>query len=50
MVALNADSELLTLYTDDRESPLTYSGDLESDKIVAWVLQHLDEVIAGRAE
>lgn len=42
VVSLNADAESLTLYTDDRESPLTYTGDLEADKIVAWVLQHLD--------
>lgn len=50
VVSLNSDSESLTLYTDDRESPLTYSGDLEADKIVAWVLVHLDEVIAERAK
>ena len=40
----------MTLYTDDRDSPLTYSGDLEADKIVGWVLLQLDEVIAGRSK
>jgi hypothetical protein len=50
VVAVSSDSESLNLYTDDREAPITYSGDLESDDIVSWVLTELDKVIVDRAE
>lgn len=40
----------LSLYADDRDSPIVYSGELDGDKVVAWALRQLDEVIAVRSE
>jgi hypothetical protein len=31
-------SESLNLYTDERDSPLAYSGEFTTDQIVSWVL------------
>lgn len=50
VAALSSDSESLSLYGDDRENPIAYSGEYISERIVSWVLAELDKVIAARSE
>ncbi len=49
VASVSASGESLSLYTDDRDSPITYSGDIKSDEIVSWALSNLDKVIADRS-
>lgn len=44
------DDGSLSLYADDRDSAIVYSGELDGDQVVTWALRQLDEVIAARSE
>lgn len=49
MATVEDDGDSLSLYADDRDSPVQYDGQLESEDIVAWALKKLDKVIADRS-
>lgn len=46
---VEGDGESLSLYGDDRENPVSYSGKYEAEDIVSFVLEQLDSLIAERA-
>jgi hypothetical protein len=49
-VATVKGEESLLLYGDDRENPITYSGEFTSQSIVTFVLNQLDKIIEERAK
>lgn len=38
VVSVNGNEETLSLYGDDRDTPLVYDGALEADAVVSWAL------------
>jgi len=47
---IESGEDSLSLYNDNRESPVEYTGDFNVQSIVSFVLEQLDTIISTRSE
>lgn len=49
-MAISSEDNSLSLYGDDRENPISFTGEMTSRSIVKFVLTHFDSFIDARSK